>query len=63
VRVGGREPEDWMDTGGLFVGDANGMGLAWELNDEETLAEQHALVDALEKKRPCGFAPWPKELT
>ena len=58
MRIVGRQSEDWMDTGGLFVGEANGMGLSWELNAEETIAEQNALVDALERKRPVGFAPW-----
>lgn len=56
----GRERYDWMETTGLFVGEANGMGLAWDLNAEETIAEQNELVDALERKRPVGFAPWPE---
>jgi hypothetical protein len=65
MRPHGDAMDDWLDVygGSIVTGGVIACGFPWELNDEETIAEQNALVDALEKKRPVGFAPWPKDLS
>lgn len=44
-----------------IVGAISGIGLPFDLNDEEADEAAIELAKALARKRPCGFAPWPDD--
>lgn len=44
-----------------IIGGVNAIGLPYELNDEEAEEAVRELREALARKRPPGFAPWPDD--